>query len=182
MARLLSSGMTKGWITHWMTLEQPCSLNDSPIPVPSYHFLTYSSMASSSKGLSHALLCASKNIATGAHSPADQNRLSSQLWMQSFKSQEKALNSFLIKAWKEPYLQKRKSDSHFPRASLLALGAWYQGFWRTNADQQIKRLVSNTKTRQITEACPRYETLLSLHDIPAFVGVEQKRELSAPKI
>lgn len=47
-------------------------------------------MASSSKGLGHALLCASKNIATGAHSPADQNRLSSQLWVQSINSKEKA--------------------------------------------------------------------------------------------
>lgn len=46
-------------------------------------------MASSSEGLSHALLCASKNIATGAHSPTDQNGLPSQLWMQSISSQEK---------------------------------------------------------------------------------------------
>lgn len=46
-------------------------------------FFTYSSMASSSEGLSHALLCASKNVATGAHSPTDQNRLSGQLWTQT---------------------------------------------------------------------------------------------------
>jgi len=51
-----------------------------------------------------------------------------------------------------------------------------------DAHQQIKRLVSIRQTRQIAEACPRYETLLSLHDLPTIVGVEQKRELSVPKI
>lgn len=51
-----------------------------------------------------------------------------------------------------------------------------------DAEQQIKRLVSNRETRHITEACPRYEALLSLHDLPTIAGMEQKRELSAPKI
>lgn len=70
-----------------MTLEQLSSLHDSPIPTPPWNsFLTYSSMASGSKGLSHALLCASEDIATGAHRATDQNGLSSQLGMQSIHS------------------------------------------------------------------------------------------------
>lgn len=40
-------------------------------------------MASGSKGLGHALIRTSKNIAAGAHSPTNQHRLSSQLGMHT---------------------------------------------------------------------------------------------------
>lgn len=96
-------------------------------------------MASSSKGFGHALLCASKNIATGAHGPANQNRLSSQLWMQaSINSPRKSL--------KKLALNKSLRGTTSPEKEVSRPPAVRDSGERTalkDADQQLKRLASS---------------------------------------